>query len=511
MRQLRKYLFIIAIIMLSFSYSIISRAEETDESLEVKNGWYLEEDGMKYYRNDLPVKNAVIAINEVVSGEVVISFYAFDENGVMKKNCFWTYNGNKYYLGEDGRAVVGLKKISGYYFYFNKYGVMQKDKWITINNDRYYFGSKGKAFTGLNKLNKSYYYFRSNGKLVKKSWVRISGKKYYFGGNGKAYTGARKVQGSKYYYNFSKYGYLTEGVRTINGARYRFKKNGTPYNGWYKSKSGNKYYYKENGELVRNRSYLVNGKRYLFGKRGIRYTKPGFKQVAGKFYYVKKNGTLATGYVEINDNYYYFSERGVMYREKWAYVSGYKFYFDKKGRRLTDVDKIIGKQDSYLIKVNKTHNIVTVYAKDKGKGYTIPVKAFICSTGEATPTGTYYTPCKYRWLTLMGPCWGQWCTQIYQSFLFHSVYYNAENNNNVLSVSAYNMLGTTCSHGCIRLTAGDAKWIYDNCSLKTAVNIFYSDDVGPFPKPKAYKLESWHTWDPTDPNMKYKCEQKGCH
>ncbi len=49
-----------------------------------------------------------------------------------------------------------------------------------------------------------------------------------------------------------------------------------------------------------------------------------------------------------------------MYRSKWAYANGYKFYFNRGGKRLTDVDKILGKQDSYEIKVNKTTNVVTV-------------------------------------------------------------------------------------------------------------------------------------------------------
>ena len=135
----------------------------------------------------------------------------------------------------------------------------------------------------------------------------------------------------------------------------------------------------------------------------------------------------------------------------------------------------------------------------------------ICSAGNATPIGTYNTQAKYRWRTLIGPCYGQWCTRIVDGFLFHSVYYNSYNNNKTLSVSAYNKLGTTCSHGCVRLTAGDAKWIYDNCKLKTKVVIYSSSDPGPFGKPTAYKLSSSHTWDPTDPNMKYKCRERGCH
>ena len=195
---------------------------------------------------------------------------------------------------------------------------------------------------------------------------------------------------------------------------------------------------------------------------------------------------------------------------EWVYKNGYKYYYNGSGNLVKDVSGIIGKQSSYVIKVNKKRNVVTVYAKDGKKGYIIPVKSFICSTGAATPSGTFYTPAKYRWQTLMGPCYGQWCTRIHGGVLFHSVFYSSMNNT-TLSVNAYNKLGTTCSHGCVRLTAGDAKWIYDNCKLKTKVIVYSSDNAGPFGKPTAYKLPSWHRWDPTDPNVKSKCRKKGCH
>lgn len=194
----------------------------------------------------------------------------------------------------------------------------------------------------------------------------------------------------------------------------------------------------------------------------------------------------------------------------WKYVNGYKLYYDKNGKLVKDVSSIIGKQSSYVIKVNKKKNCVTVYAKDGKNGYIIPVKAFPCSAGNATPITTARTPAKYRWHALNGNCYGQWCTRIKQGFLFHSVMYG-KTKNTTLSVSNYNKLGTTASHGCIRLRAGDAKWIYDNCKLKTKVIIYNSSNPGPLGKPSVAKLPKWHKWDPTDPTAKYLCKQKGCH
>ena len=194
----------------------------------------------------------------------------------------------------------------------------------------------------------------------------------------------------------------------------------------------------------------------------------------------------------------------------WRYVKGYKLYYNKKGKLVKDVSGIIGKQSSYVIKVNKKKNCVTVYAKDGKRGYIIPVKAFVCSTGKATPITTAKTPSKYRWHALMGHCYGQWCTRIKNGYLFHSVMYGKKKNN-TLSVSAYNKLGTTASHGCIRMRAGDAKWIYDNCKRKTKVIIYNSSNPGPLGKPKIEKLPKWHRWDPTDPTAKKLCRKRGCH
>ena len=86
--------------------------------------------------------------------------------------------------------------------------------------------------------------------------------------------------------------------------------------------------------------------------------------------------------------------------------------------------------------------------------------------------------------------------------LFHSVYYNNEKDNKSLSVSAYNKLGTMASHGCVRLAAGDCKWIYDNCKVGTKVEIYNNKkNPGPFDKPTPIKLKAGQTWDPTDPTI----------
>lgn len=157
------------------------------------------------------------------------------------------------------------------------------------------------------------------------------------------------------------------------------------------------------------------------------------------------------------------------------------------------------KADSgYLIKVNKQQNCVTIYKKNTAGKYK-PVKALVCSTGYATKLGTYSLGQKMRWHTLDGPCYGQYCTRIYGGVLFHSVWYTGYNNPSTLSVSSYNKLGTTASHGCVRLTVAGAKWIYDNVPSGTKVVIYSDSNPGPLGKPKAIKLPyNGVAWDPTD-------------
>lgn len=151
----------------------------------------------------------------------------------------------------------------------------------------------------------------------------------------------------------------------------------------------------------------------------------------------------------------------------------------------------------YVIKINKQMNCVTIYQKMKS-GKLKPIKAMVCSTGAATPIGTFPLGQKMRWHTLMGPCYGQYCSRITGGILFHSVWYYKNGDPSSLSSSAYNKLGTTASHGCVRLMVADAKWIYDNVPSGSSVIIYKSSNPGPLGKPKAMKIGGYTNWDPSD-------------
>ncbi|MCR4674124.1 MAG: L,D-transpeptidase [Lachnospiraceae bacterium] len=160
----------------------------------------------------------------------------------------------------------------------------------------------------------------------------------------------------------------------------------------------------------------------------------------------------------------------------------------------------------YTIQVNKGTNVVTVFDASGNV-----VKAMTCSTGSATPVGTFKTKTKYRWWELDGPSYGQYCTRITGHILFHSVWYYRKDSA-TQSTKEFNKLGTTASHGCVRLATADSKWIYDNCSLSTTVNIINGSAANdPWGKPEMIKVNTDNKmdWDPTDPDILNPYNYKG--
>lgn len=209
------------------------------------------------------------------------------------------------------------------------------------------------------------------------------------------------------------------------------------------------------------------------------------------------DNTGANGWVS-NDHARYYFINGIAVTG-WQYLDGYKFYFDSYGRLVQDVEPLIGAQGSYLLKVNKARNCLTVYAKDGDKGYIIPVKAMRTSVGDATPLGTFKTPAKYRWRLMVNDTYTQYATRITQGFLLHSITYDTPDIYNLIT-PGYNGLGETKSLGCVRLTCENAKWIYDNCALGTTVQIYEDINVAsPFDVPDLVSISLQQTWDPTDP------------
>lgn len=172
---------------------------------------------------------------------------------------------------------------------------------------------------------------------------------------------------------------------------------------------------------------------------------------------------------------------------------------------------VVADTNTYKITVNKSTNCVTIYKINEDGNYE-PYKAMICSVGSnnGTPSGSFRTQDKYKWRPLFGNVYGQYATRINGNILFHSVYYKTTSPD-TLKTEEYNKLGYAVSMGCVRLTAADAKWIYDNCPVGTAVNIVDSG-TDPIKRPEAIKLgknAKYPNWDPTDPNPENPWKNEG--
>ena len=165
----------------------------------------------------------------------------------------------------------------------------------------------------------------------------------------------------------------------------------------------------------------------------------------------------------------------------------------------------------YCIVVNRRTNTVTVYTYDDDGNYSVPVRAMVCSCGangtNATPEGQFKTASKSLWATLYGDAtheflYGQYVTEFYGDFLFHSVPYVTRQKNN-LEPGEFNKLGSNASQGCVRLMVSDCYWIYQNCAPDTPVYVIDQDaEADPLGTPPGVKSNTNGGWDPTDPDKR---------
>ena len=413
--------------------------------------------------------------------------YCFGANGKSLPKGLQALNGKKYLISASGTAKTGRRKYKGKTYFFDSTGAMMigkvtyknktyftkangtlaKKGWVTSNGKTYYLNSNGTLQTGwfLYK-NKWYCLNKKTGAMYKNKWVKKDGKKCRVGKDGTLQTGWFKAKGKKYYADASgnKMGVPYIGVQQIKKKIYVFDSSGVLGKGWtvYGSR---KYYANVKGEITRGFK-TIDGKTYFFNDYGSMHT--GWLYYNGKYYYLNpSDGVMVTGTKNIGGTSYTFSDSGISSRAL---------------------------EGNWTVKVNRQQNVVTVY-----KGNT-PVRAMICSTGlnNGTPLGTFTIQDKLYTHALYGPSFGYYCSHITSEFLFHSIPQPQLGRKN-LPAYKYNLLGTQASEGCIRLSMGDAYWLFNTVPIGTTVVVYDSPNPGPLGKPKGIKIPLSQSYDPTDP------------
>lgn len=503
----------------------------------INNRWY-------YFAPE----NGIMAVGLIREGG---KMYYTGEDGVMRTGDFKGNDGvTWYYANKSGQLITGWRKSKGIWYYYSPLdGRMAANSWITVNNKDYFVTGSGAMLTGWQRIDGNWYYMDGSGSkktgwvksknkwyylqpgtgiMVANDWINVGGKYYYLTGSGAMKTGWLQTGSDWYYLNSN--GSMATGWKKVGSKWYYLNGNGTMKANCWMNDAGKWYYLRSSGAMATG-WLKINGNWYLFNNSGAMKTGwqisggrwyymdgsgkmlTGWQQLKGKWYFLNTSGAMQTGWIKSNGYWYYLGNNGDM-KTGWIMVNMKRYYLDPlSGRMYTGTQTVDGKTynfgssggisvnpseipGSWSINLNRANNCITIY-----KGNTA-VKAMACSTGlyGPTPTGNFQILDKLRWHELDGPTWGQYCSHITSEILFHSVPMPAKNYYSV-PANEYNLLGQAASHGCIRLTVGDAKWLYDNCPVGTSVTI--SDyEAMPLGKPTVAKIPASQNWDPTDPNVR---------
>ncbi|OPJ60471.1 L,D-transpeptidase family protein [Clostridium chromiireducens] len=127
--------------------------------------------------------------------------------------------------------------------------------------------------------------------------------------------------------------------------------------------------------------------------------------------------------------------------------------------------KEINSDTNYFIAVSKSKREVYIYHKELDSW--VNIKVFPCSIGSPeNPTieGNFYSGLKGKELRI-NEIHVKYFTQINGNYLFHSVPYNE------IGEVIDDCLGEAVSHGCVRLSIDDAKYIHDMIPAQTGIKI----------------------------------------
>ena len=242
-----------------------SGAWDQDNNID-KQGWKQVSTGDWYYVNENGTLNTDAI--KVIDGK---TYYFYESDGMLRKNTphYDNKTGDKYWIDNNGNkdTSTGWKKAS----------------W-----GRWYYVENGKLVVGSKKIGGVDYYFYDGGEMADSTIAYVGEKCFLFDENGKKIDVSR----DGWYKGKNRDGFLT----------WYYFKGGQPYNG----PLGN--YYIAYGTMVTGTYGTTHGL-YLFDNNGIQQ-KNGWKLVNGIWYYAGSTGRLYTGERNIGGKKYWFNENG---------------------------------------------------------------------------------------------------------------------------------------------------------------------------------------------------------
>ena len=477
-------------------------------------------------------------INKLSRNSADGKLYYYNAKGQKAKSYGWLKysNGKTYYIGSDGAAYEGFKKIGGRTYYFwdsrcatkstqgammtgwqkisgkkfyfadSNYPAISKDYpgamltgWRKIGGKMYFFANSlypsvtaGTTMTGLRTIDKRKYYFDANG-VRQTGFQEISGKTYYFvdkqysaytsSKEGVMLTASKKI-GSDYYF-FNEYGVMkANGWVKYNGLVGHFKADGKASTGWKEKLSGDWYYLKENGFAKTGWLKLsADSIFYLKGADFGRMINEPTVMSDGKLYFFDTDGRRATtqGWKASGPYYYYTYTNGTCAVNKT--IEGIKL--DENGRTtMTKMDmKAQGysSNTNYLILCDKSTYTVCIYKGKKGSWVRIKGEWPCTHGGASTPEGEKTIVGR---LTKRSEVYG-WADFKYSSAAFtmelssgnfmHSVLFEKGTRGNPYDRWIMDPdMYRSYSKGCIRLQLPNAEWVWDNIPKGTKVVVYRS-------------------------------------
>lgn len=190
---------------------------------------------------------------------------------------------------------------------------------------------------------------------------------------------------------------------------------------------------------------------------------------------------------------------------------------NSKNKMIVDQNKSNGKSmNLYSLYVNAETGCLTAFTYNSSDYYYLPVRSMVCSVAkntsvyedeDAIDTVFYQIGEKEEWSKEEDGNFYRYNTTIrYEDteFKFTSCAYKSESPSSLVTDN-YNKLGKAHTNGEIRLSAEDAKWIYDNCNEGTQVRIVTENAKDQMKRPEPVRIAEnakYQNWDPTDQDKK---------